>query len=98
MSKSKDVEEERVELVTLLGTLSDRLRIQAQALRGMAAENGDPQSLDGRIKSALAGEIGGVAKQIEWLRTRLCPSCRVTEVVASISVDAEEGHPGRRVL
>lgn len=81
---------DETDLSTALMALADRLRLDAAALRGIAAEANDGDTLDGRLKGALAADLDDAAARLDLLRAPLCKHCALIGVVDRLDVAAGE--------
>lgn len=77
----------RSDLETFMGTLASRLRVQARALRGVAALEGERGSTDDRATLESVSDLEDVAEQLDRLRSTLCQRCRMIEVTEETSVE-----------
>ncbi len=91
----RSIETERTDIATFLGVLASRLRVQARALQGMAAAEGDATSVESREKSEMAGDLEAVAGRLDLIRQHLCPNCRMMEVVERVSIIGGARQVGR---
>ncbi len=71
---------------TALAALADRLRVDATALRGMAHDASDGDSVEGRVKFALAADLDDAAARLDLLRAALCKDCGLIEVAERVTV------------
>lgn len=52
---------------------------------------GDPASIESRERSEMAGDLDAVATYLDLLRERLCPACRLIEMVERVSINGGAG-------
>lgn len=91
MAPGHGIELWRTDVASFLGGLASRLRVHGEALRGMAAVEGDPASIESREKSEMVGDLDAVAATLDLLRNHLCPACRLIEMVERVSINGGAG-------
>ncbi len=74
------------DLSTALVSLADRLRVDATALRGLALDASDGDTVDGRIKHGLAADLDSAAAGLDALRSALCRPCALLDARAISAV------------
>ncbi len=78
------------DLSTALAALADRLRVDATALRGMALDAADGDTVEGRVKFSLAGDLDDTVATLDTLRAALCKDCGLLDVVTRVTVAAKK--------
>ncbi len=78
------------DLGTALAAIADRLRVDATALRGLAHDASDSaDSVDGRVKFGLAGDLDDAAGRLDLLRAALCRGCGLIDVAERVTAAAK---------
>lgn len=78
------------DLDTALVALADQLRLNAAAIRGMAADASDGDTVDARLKQGLAADLDAAARTLDLLRAALCVSCTLLNVAERITIAAKK--------
>ncbi|MBI4564315.1 MAG: hypothetical protein HY716_06450 [Planctomycetes bacterium] len=70
---------------TFLAGETDRLRVIAFALRGLAGDAGG-EGVESKVFQATAAELDAIARGLDTARKHLCRSCKVLEVEESLQI------------
>lgn len=92
MGNMSKIELERPDLGTLLGSLASRLRNYGLSLMGRAFMDSKPGDQDFKDADRLWASLEDTAAMLDAVKTRLCRTCRLIEVVDEVAIGkASEG-------
>ncbi|MBI2191977.1 MAG: hypothetical protein HYU36_08340 [Planctomycetes bacterium] len=79
------IETEQTDVATLLAGLASRLRNDGVALAGIACRDTEPGAVEHRDLTGLAHSLERTAALLEAVKERLCPECRLRDVVERVT-------------
>ncbi len=91
MAKTKPVEMDRTDLMTLLGCLASDLRNAGLAVRGVSYRRADPEELEMSDLDRLAGSLDRVAAVLDAARAHLCKTCQLVDVSEQVEFSQSAG-------